>query len=79
MFSNIKSFILYFLRGYKNFFSPFLSLAPLVFPVVCKFYPTCSEYSFEAINEYGICKGVWLSFKRILRCNPVNRGGYDPL
>jgi len=49
-----------------------------VLPPLCRFYPSCSEYFIEAVNKYGpvcgACKGVW----RICRCNPWNRGGYDP-
>jgi len=73
----MKKIILYFLRGYKKFFSPFLVSLPVVFPVACKFYPTCSEYSSEAIQKYGVFKGFFLSFKRILHCNPISKGGVD--
>ena len=46
----------------------------------CKFYPTCSNYAIEAINEYGNIKGSYMAFKRILRCNPFNKKyGYDPV
>lgn len=45
----------------------------------CRFYPTCSTYSKEAIKKYGTIKGTYLSVKRIIRCNPFNKGGYDPL
>ena len=46
----------------------------------CKFYPTCSNYMIDAINEYGSIKGVYLGIKRILRCNPFNNeSGYDPV
>lgn len=45
----------------------------------CRFFPTCSQYSYQAIEKYGIIKGVFLAFGRILRCNPFNKGGYDPL
>ncbi len=45
----------------------------------CKFIPTCSNYAIEAINEYGSFKGTILSIKRIMRCNPISKGGYDPL
>lgn len=48
-------------------------------PPVCRFYPTCSEYTKQAIIKYGIIKGVWLGMKRILRCHPFNEGGYDPV
>lgn len=45
----------------------------------CRFTPTCSEYAYEAVSKYGVIKGGWLAFKRILRCNPFHPGGYDPL
>ncbi|WP_082680516.1 membrane protein insertion efficiency factor YidD [Oceanivirga salmonicida] len=45
----------------------------------CKYYPTCSEYMKQAIEKYGIFKGIYLGTKRILRCNPFTYGGYDPL
>lgn len=45
----------------------------------CRFYPTCSEYSYQAIERYGILRGSWIGCKRIIRCHPWNDGGYDPL
>ena len=45
----------------------------------CKFYPTCSEYTRQAIEKYGVIKGTFLGIKRILKCNPFSKGGYDPL
>ncbi|OLS02716.1 membrane protein insertion efficiency factor YidD [Tissierella creatinophila] len=45
----------------------------------CRFYPTCSQYSMEAYEKYGFFKGTFLTINRILRCNPFNKGGYDPL
>nr|WP_300002709.1 membrane protein insertion efficiency factor YidD [Tissierella sp.] len=45
----------------------------------CRFYPTCSQYSIEAYEKYGFFKGTFLTVNRILRCNPFNEGGYDPL
>ncbi|EOC99430.1 membrane protein insertion efficiency factor YidD [Caldisalinibacter kiritimatiensis] len=48
-------------------------------PRTCRFYPTCSQYSIEAIKKYGLIKGGFISMKRIVRCNPFNPGGYDPL
>ena len=45
----------------------------------CRFYPTCSNYSIEALNKYGFIKGWYLSIKRILRCNPLGKKGYDPV
>ena len=48
-------------------------------PAVCRFYPTCSEYTRLAIVKYGILIGGWLGLKRICRCHPGNAGGYDPV
>ena len=45
----------------------------------CKFYPTCSEYTKQAIQKYGAIKGTIKGIKRILRCNPFSKGGYEPL
>ena len=47
--------------------------------VRCKFYPTCSEYTKKAIEKYGVIKGCILGIKRIFKCNPFSKGGYDPL
>ncbi|MBU2564344.1 membrane protein insertion efficiency factor YidD [Patescibacteria group bacterium] len=44
----------------------------------CKFYPTCSEYCSQSIKKYGLIKGFLKSIKRIIKCNPFNKGGYDP-
>jgi hypothetical protein len=53
-------------------------VSPL-FPPSCRFTPTCSHYSIEALKKYGILKGGWLSIKRILRCHPWGGSGYDPV
>lgn len=45
----------------------------------CKFYPTCSNYAIDALNKYGAFKGSILTIKRIIRCNPFNKGGFDPV
>lgn len=57
---------------YQKAISPFLGSN-------CRFYPTCSAYTIEAIHKYGSIKGTFLGVKRILRCHPFNKGGYDPL
>lgn len=48
-------------------------------PRVCRFYPSCSEYTKQAIDKYGFLKGVRVGFLRIIRCHPFNPGGYDPV
>ena len=48
-------------------------------PSTCRFYPTCSKYTYDAIKKYGVLKGCFLGLKRILKCHPFHPGGYDPL
>jgi hypothetical protein len=62
-----------------EFYQKFISLHLGQKGVHCKFKPTCSEYTKQAIEKYGVLKGSTLGFKRILRCNPFSKGGYDPL
>ncbi|MCL4535035.1 MAG: membrane protein insertion efficiency factor YidD [Bacteroidetes bacterium] len=50
-----------------------------VLPPSCRFYPTCSEYGWEAVRRYGVWRGGWLIVKRLARCHPFNPGGYDPV
>ena len=71
----MKKILLFLLKIYKKTLSPiFTSLG-----INCKYYPTCSEYMGQAISKYGVIKGVFLGIKRIIRCNPFSKGGYDPL
>ncbi len=68
----MKVIALALIRFYKRFISPAL-------PSACRFYPTCSVYTYEAIERYGFLRGSWLGMKRISRCHPFNPGGYDPV
>jgi uncharacterized protein len=60
------------LRLYRRFVSPFL-------PRACRFHPTCSQYTIEAIGAHGILRGLRLGLLRLLRCQPFSRGGFDPV
>jgi len=60
---------------YKKYISPIFHFLG----VECKYYPTCSEYTRQAIEKYGFFKGLFLGIIRILKCNPFSKGGYDPL
>jgi len=68
----MKKLVLFLIRFYQKFVSPF-------FPPSCRYAPTCSQYTFEAVQKYGVIKGLFLGIKRILRCNPFFPGGDDPV
>ncbi|MCL2016735.1 MAG: membrane protein insertion efficiency factor YidD [Defluviitaleaceae bacterium] len=68
----IKLFLLMLLRAYKRWISPLLGPR-------CRFYPSCSDYMYEAITRHGIVKGIAMGSYRLLRCNPLCKGGYDPV
>ncbi len=68
----LKRVALLLVRFYQRLISPIL-------PRSCRFNPTCSEYTYQAIEKYGIVKGAFLGIKRILKCHPFHTGGNDPL
>jgi putative membrane protein insertion efficiency factor len=63
---------MWLIRLYQNTISRAL-------PPSCRFTPSCSQYTYEAIEKYGVLKGSWLGVKRISRCHPLNPGGHDPV
>ncbi len=71
----MKKFLIYVINWYQKHISIWLTSKQ----INCKYYPTCSEYTKQAIDKYGALKGAFLGIKRILRCNPFSKGGYDPL
>jgi len=76
----MKRIIIYIIKIYQNIFSLDQGILSRLFAVkVCRFTPTCSQYTIEAIEKYGVLKGLYLGFLRILRCNPFSKGGYDPV
>lgn len=68
----MKFLVLDLLKLYKTFISPFL-------PPSCRFTPTCSEYTMQAVEKYGAIQGSWMGVKRICRCQPFSKGGDDPV
>ena len=69
----MKKLMIFLIRFYKTSISPYKG------GKTCRFVPTCSTYAIEAIEKYGAVKGGFLAVKRILRCHPFSKGGYDPL
>ena len=69
----LKKIMIKMIRGYQ------IILSPLKMHVHCIYTPTCSQYAIEALEKYGVVKGTWLAVRRILRCHPFAKGGYDPV
>jgi putative membrane protein insertion efficiency factor len=68
----MRRLAIFLLRCYKRFLSPLL-------PPMCRFEPTCSVYTMQAVDKYGALRGVWLGIRRLGRCHPFNPGGWDPV
>ncbi|MBC8207374.1 MAG: membrane protein insertion efficiency factor YidD [Kiritimatiellales bacterium] len=67
----IRRFVIWLVRRYQG--------VSRCFPARCRFYPTCSDYTIEAVQKHGIVAGLWLSLRRICRCHRWNPGGVDPV
>jgi len=74
----MKSVVIYIIRVYQKYLSPDQSVISRN-KTICVFYPTCSEYSVQAIEKYGLIKGLSLSFYRIIKCHPLQKNHNDPL
>ncbi len=68
----MRTILIWLIKGYKLFLSPLVGNQ-------CRFEPTCSTYAMEAITRYGAIKGSWLTIKRLVRCQPLCKGGEDPV
>lgn len=68
----MKKIMIFLIKFYRDFLSPLK-------PPSCRFVPTCSEYAWIAVERYGALKGGWMALRRILRCHPFHKGGYDPV
>jgi len=77
----MKSFVLHSIRFYQKYLSLDTGVLKRLWITdrVCRFTPTCSEYTYQAISRYGIITGSWIGLKRIVRCHPWNKGGHDPV
>lgn len=69
----MKKILIWLINFYRHSISPYKGGA------CCRFTPTCSQYALEAIEKYGTVKGTYLAVKRILKCHPLHKGGYDPV
>ena len=64
--------LIFFVRAYQRIVSPML-------PASCRFRPTCSQYTLEALRRHGLVRGGWLGLRRLVRCHPFHPGGHDPV
>ena len=69
----MKNILIQIIKVYRKYISPLKGRG------TCIYYPTCSQYAIEALEKYGVVKGTYLAVRRILRCHPFHKGGYDPV
>ena len=69
----MKRLLIFLIKFYRHAISPYKGAS------CCRFTPTCSQYAMEAIEKYGSLKGGYLSIRRVLKCHPLHKGGYDPV
>lgn len=82
MFNPVQFLALKTIRLYQKTLSPDHGLMAKIYREkggFCRFTPTCSQYTYEAIEKYGTIRGGYIGFRRIMRCNPWNKGGWDPV
>jgi uncharacterized protein len=80
MFRPIKWALLLLIRAYQKTLSPDTGILSFFYPFgACRYYPTCSEYCYQAIDKHGTIRGVEMGIKRVFKCHPLSNGGYDPI
>jgi len=77
----MKKFLLWAIRFYQKHLNCDQQWCKILFltDAACRFQPTCSEYCYQAVERYGILKGLFLGVKRVARCHPLSKGGWDPI
>lgn len=78
--SVLKKIVLLFIRVYQKTLSFDHGIISYIIPVkFCRFYPSCSQYTYESVSQFGILRGMWMGMKRVSKCHPWHDGGYDPV